>query len=1239
MTDREQMMLDALHGHGSDSKWIECCSDFMDVVQTSMLGNGVEHGEFVHTACDLFNLSVPNVVSRILDESPWTVEHTPAVLGILMTAHCLLERDSQNGDASMRWAIMAAYCLNCINVYRIHRRVQIPDVLQRLLPTSQEWPLTRPDERNLQILTMLLQVGEGPAHFRIVMEQLDGKHFLAGKSPSVDHQISAPLIVRDPDTGHPKAFRLHAALLRNGTGSIVYPNQFLTLTYSSLQILVHITESIHGGNYANLISSDRDLAIWLDDVDDLTVFNRIRRDHIQASIHFPVHCLLHNEMPYREDTALCFTFDLKTKHISPWRELDLIGCFGSRNSLPVYIKRVIAAPPANSTIASLIALFSPTPQRPDIRFAESFDHIVDLLTRPALLTDGPNARGNDIEAIKELAAKRHWITVFGDRGLGKSFVAKHVMQQWPEGRRFIIDCRAVRSTPLKRAVDLCRAVSAELLGRQSDTTMNLVAEVASEEFVLLIDNFDAIPVENRPSVTALISDLSAELKGERQVILVTADGLLTGPGETEYQLKALSHDAVEKIVRWHTAAYFPNETGMSQQQETLWQLYERLRFQPTRIPEVIKDLADGHIVDLLQYVRNIITPTETIYNELNSQEPLAARAILLLSLFPTGIDLVRLAAIDHDTDYRACLPILVNREYADHEAAVHGRLAPGTHLSTSDYYEEAVHLLDPNEREEIEIAVEKLYIAFLREHVARIGGPDTNEINQTIQAERTNIEAAMNRAVLQKQFPLLLQMITNMTRFYWWQSDKAGIAWVRRGIMAAMYLLRQSDSRDSAVLIDAATCHFLLGDIYRRASKYRGARRYYLYAEELFRVAGDDLGIARSLRGRADCFRRQDEYSAAIRHYSDAKAGLTQMVQGNEGEKPLSAHTLRGYELELADVLKGTASALRKQVIAPDEEYGTFAQARKLYDEALGYYERFDDLLGKANCLREIGDMLLLQADYDSAFNELNTAKSYYKILGQSSLGEAHCLRALGELAWWRDQIPEAGQYFSEAEGIYRLRQDVLGQARCLFVRGQLDRIEGNEKRKKGRRQEAEECYQRAIQKFNGAERVYTELWIPSWIANCFRAKADVYREQEMFSVAEAMYGMAKSAYQDRQILHGVALCLRGLGEVYLGQLLTKEYSDIEPPSDVTGRLAQQAIWHFQRARRIAHRSGICHLETHCVRGIAIARGRLAKQSGRASWLSKAKKYLETCRQFYIRVEDRAGIERVQSAIEEMNRT
>ncbi|MFN8354562.1 MAG: tetratricopeptide repeat protein [Spirosomataceae bacterium] len=80
------------------------------------------------------------------------------------------------------------------------------------------------------------------------------------------------------------------------------------------------------------------------------------------------------------------------------------------------------------------------------------------------------------------------------------------------------------------------------------------------------------------------------------------------------------------------------------------------------------------------------------------------------------------------------------------------------------------------------------------------------------------------------------------------------------------------------------------------------------------------------------------------------------------------------------------------------------------YQQALPLYEKMGALLGKANCLKSLGDLSFRQSENQAAFDYYQQALPLYEKMG-ALLGKANCLKSLGDLSFRQSENQAAFDY------------------------------------------------------------------------------------------------------------------------------------------------------------------------------------------------------------------------------------
>jgi tetratricopeptide (TPR) repeat protein len=217
-------------------------------------------------------------------------------------------------------------------------------------------------------------------------------------------------------------------------------------------------------------------------------------------------------------------------------------------------------------------------------------------------------------------------------------------------------------------------------------------------------------------------------------------------------------------------------------------------------------------------------------------------------------------------------------------------------------------------------------------------------------------------------------------------------------------------------------------------------------------------------------------------------------------------------------------------------------RARELFGQALPLFQQVGDVLGEANCLRNLGRVEFLESRNDRARELFGQALPLYQQVG-SVLGEANCLRNLGRVEFRESRNDRARELFGQALPLYQQVGDVLGEANCLSNLGEVEFRESRNDR-------ARELFDRAIPLYQQVGDVLGE-------ANCLSNLGEVEFRESRNDRARELFGQALPLYQHVGDVIGEANCLSNLGEV--------EFR--ESRNDRARELFGQALPLYQRIR------------------------------------------------------------------------
>lgn len=307
---------------------------------------------------------------------------------------------------------------------------------------------------------------------------------------------------------------------------------------------------------------------------------------------------------------------------------------------------------------------------------------------------------------------------------------------------------------------------------------------------------------------------------------------------------------------------------------------------------------------------------------------------------------------------------------------------------------------------------------------------------------------------------------------------------------------------------------------------FDGARAHYWRAENLYKQVGDTLGRANCIKGYADVAREKRDFPDAISFIERAREyyarlrnelglancdkalgdvalskGLYQEARNKYGNALLTYRRIGNRHAE-AFCLKSRADAELDHPALPKS-------AERDYQQAQEIFERLNDRIHVAACIKGLGDVARMNRKLDAARNEYERAEGLFR-QEQDKIGEASCLRALGDL---ERSLPEGGltearDYYERAVGLLDIITASYHHAICLHSLGEVEIELGDITSAKGHLETAlglfagvpdQENVARVCEKLAGIETPenrdrYVDQAIDAWLNARSREDADRVR-------------------------------------------------------------------------------------------------------------------------------------------------
>jgi tetratricopeptide (TPR) repeat protein len=191
--------------------------------------------------------------------------------------------------------------------------------------------------------------------------------------------------------------------------------------------------------------------------------------------------------------------------------------------------------------------------------------------------------------------------------------------------------------------------------------------------------------------------------------------------------------------------------------------------------------------------------------------------------------------------------------------------------------------------------------------------------------------------------------------------------------------------------------------------------------------------------------------------------------------------------------------------------------AQRAYQRALALYEKIEDVVGQANCIRSLGDIALRHTDNMAAERAYQRALELYEQV-DSVLGRANCIRSLGDIALRRADDADARDAYQQALPLYIQVGDVRGRANCIKRLGDIALRHADQTG-------AEEAYRHALNLYEDVGDILGQ-------ANCRRSLGDIALRRLAHTEAADAYQHALTLYAQVGAVLGQANCIKRLGDI-----------------------------------------------------------------------------------------------------------
>jgi predicted ATPase/DNA-binding SARP family transcriptional activator len=309
---------------------------------------------------------------------------------------------------------------------------------------------------------------------------------------------------------------------------------------------------------------------------------------------------------------------------------------------------------------------------------------------------------------------------------------------------------------------------------------------------------------------------------------------------------------------------------------------------------------------------------------------------------------------------------------------------------------------------------------------------------ERIDVEHDNLRAALGWLARSGAAERMLRLAAALWWFWWARGYvREGRDWLEQALAA---------SDDAPVDVRARALHGA-GALAEAQGDYERAEQLHEEALALYRVAGDQEGIADALTSLGQMARDHGDYDGAVRLLDEALAtcraagdrrgtayalielGTVASYRGG-GQLALALYA-EGLEiLRAARDARGYAAALTN-VATMTFVQGEPERAAPLYEEALGLWRDLGDEQGKATVLTNLGEIMQLRGELEQAVTLYRDALPVYQQAGDRR-NAAAVLSNLGQVARDRGDLLTAASLLAGSAGVYRAIGDKEAMARSL---------------------------------------------------------------------------------------------------------------------------------------------------------------------------------------------------------------
>ncbi len=188
------------------------------------------------------------------------------------------------------------------------------------------------------------------------------------------------------------------------------------------------------------------------------------------------------------------------------------------------------------------------------------------------------------------------------------------------------------------------------------------------------------------------------------------------------------------------------------------------------------------------------------------------------------------------------------------------------------------------------------------------------------------------------------------------------------------------------------------------------------------------------------------------------------------------------------------------------------------YNTALPLFTQVGDILGQANCIYRMGDIHFRESRNKDALISYNTALPLFKRVGDI-VGQANCIYRMGDIHFRESRNEDALNSYNTALPLFKQVGDIVGEANCIYRMGDIHFRES-------RNEDALNSYNTALPLFKQVGDIVGE-------ANCIYRMGDIHFRESRNKDALNSYNTALPLFKQVGDIVGEANCIYRMGDIH----------------------------------------------------------------------------------------------------------